>query len=155
MTNGAGEISQNHDLTSKDVVPERPGMEEGHYQTTNSYSSRVVMALDQELKEWQVRVAFLERQLEIAHQENASLHRQLKEQKNVTQSTLPIQDEENKRSRKRLRGQGQNMNTEKKVENCRYCGKAKHKKKDCWKRTGKCFRCGSSEHKSKDCPKLS
>ena len=155
MTNGAGEISQNHDLTSKDVVPERPGMEEGHYQTTYSYSSRVVMALDQELKEWQVRVAFLERQLEIAHQENASLHRQLKEQKNVTQSTLPIQDEENKRSRKRLRGQGQNMNTEKKVENCRYCGKAKHKKKDCWKRTGKCFRCGSSEHKSKDCPKLS
>ena len=100
-------------------------------------------------------MAFLERQLEIAHQENASLQRQLKEQKNVTQSTLPIQDEENKRSRKRLRGQGQNMNTKKKVENCRYCGKAKHKKKDFWKRTGKCFRCGSSEHKIKDCPKLS
>ena len=90
-------------------------MEEGHYQTTYSYSSRVVMALDQELKEWQVRVAFLERQLETAHQENASLHHQLKEQKDVTQNTLPLQDEENKMSRKRLRGQGQNMNTERKL----------------------------------------
>ena len=61
MTNGTGEIPQIHDLTSKDAVPERLRMEEGHYQTTYSYSSRVVMALDQELKEWQVRVAFLER----------------------------------------------------------------------------------------------
>ena len=84
MTNGSGNIPQINDLTKKDAVPERPGLEEGHYQTTYSYSSRVVMALDQELKEWQVRVAFLERQLEIANQENASLHRQLKEQKDVT-----------------------------------------------------------------------
>ena len=93
MTNGTGEIPQIYDLTSKNAVPERPGMEEGHYQTTYSYSSRVVMALDQELKEWQVRVTFLERQLEIAHQENASLHCQLKEQKDVIQNTLPLQDE--------------------------------------------------------------
>ena len=103
MTNGVGKIPQIHDLTRKDAVPERHRLEEGHHQTTYSYSSRVVMALDQELKEWQVRVAFLERQLEIAHQENASLHRQLKEQKNVTQNTLPLQDGENNMSRKRIR----------------------------------------------------
>ena len=46
MTNRTGEIPQIHDLTSKDAVPERPRMEEGHYQTTYSYSSQVVMTLD-------------------------------------------------------------------------------------------------------------
>ena len=46
MTNGAGKIPQIHYLTNKDVVPKRSGLEEGHYQTTYSYSSRVVMALD-------------------------------------------------------------------------------------------------------------
>ena len=60
MTNGVGKIPQIHDLTRKDAVPERHRLEEGHYQTTYSYSSRVVMALDQELKEWQVWLAFLE-----------------------------------------------------------------------------------------------
>ena len=154
ITNGAGKIPQINDLTNKYVVPKRSGLEEGHYQTTYSYSSRVVMALDQELKEWQVWVAFLERQLEIAHQENASLHRQLKEQKDVTQNTLPLQDEENKMSRKRIRGQGQNMNTEKKVRNCHHCGKGDHIEKDCWKKAGRCLSCGSTEHQIKDCPKV-
>ena len=73
---------------------------ENQYPYAYSYSNRVVMALDQELKEWQTRAALLEQQLEIAHQKNFSLYCQLKKRNGATENTLSLQIEEKEPLRK-------------------------------------------------------
>ena len=127
---------------------------EDQYPYAYSYSNRVVMTLDQELKEWQARAALLEQQLEIARQENFSLHCQLKEQRGLTEKTLPLPIEKKKTLRKLLNESSENVTITKKAMKCHHCGKANRKKKDCWRKTGKCLKCGSSEHRIKDCPRL-
>ena len=155
MTNGAGESSQHHDFTTRNMVLEESGIEISQYPPVSSYSNQVVMALDRELKVWQARAAVLERQLELVRQENFSLYCQLKEQKNLTASTPPLRVEKKEVSRKRPNEQNQDMVTEKKARKCRHCGKANHTEKVCWKKTRKCLICGSSKHRIKTCPRFS
>ena len=79
MPNRAGKSFQPRALTRGDMIPKGSGMEGSQSQPAYTYSNRVVTVLDQELKEWQARAAFLEGQLEMARHENFSLYSQLKE----------------------------------------------------------------------------
>ena len=59
MVNGVGESSQSYDFTSKNMVHEGYGTGMSLYQPADTYSSQVVMALDQEVRRWQVHAAHL------------------------------------------------------------------------------------------------
>ena len=154
MSNRAKKSFQSRCLTSGDMVPERSGTKGSQSQSAYTYSNRVVMVLNQELKEWQTLAALLKRQLEMAHHENFNLYCQLKEQKGTTENALPLKVKKKEVLRKWPNESSEDVTTTKKAKKCHYCGRANHKKNDCWKKAGKCFKCGSSEHKIKDCPRF-
>ena len=114
MVNGAGESSQPYDFTSKNIVHEGYGTGMSQYQPTYTYSSQVVMALDQEVRRWQAHAAPLERQLEVVRQENLNLRCQLKQEQEVTNNTRPLQVEVRKILWKQTNGQGLGVTIDKK-----------------------------------------
>ena len=107
-----------------------------------SYSSPVVAVLDQELKKWQ-----------LVRQENANLHCQHKEQREMNEHILSLQDKGKEESKKRqgskvrVRPLGRKLipviTVERGIMTRRIVGRE-------WE---KCFRCGSLEHKLKSCPR--
>ena len=127
MVNGVGESSQSYDFTSKNMVHKGCGTGMSQYQPTYTYSSQVVMALDQEVRRWQAHAAHLERQLEIVRQENLKLRCQLKQEQEVTNNTRPLQVEVRKTLRKQTNGQSLGVTIDKRIRKCRHCGKANHK----------------------------
>ena len=118
MINEAGESSQPYDFTSKNMVHE--GYEIGMipYLSTYTYSSQLVMALDQEVRRWQAHAAPLELQLEIVRQENLNLRCQLKQEQEVTNNTRSLQVKVMKILRKQTNGQGLGVTIDKRIRKC-------------------------------------
>ena len=129
MINESGESSQPYDFTSKNMVHEGYEIGMSPYQPTYTYSSKLVMALDQEVRRWKAHAAPLERQLEVVRQENLNLRCQLKQEQEVTYNTRPLQVEVRKILRKQNNGQGLGVIIDKRIRKCRHCGKANHKNK--------------------------
>ena len=116
MVNGVGESSQSYDFTSKNMVHKGCGTRMSQYQPTYTYSSQVVMALDQEVRRCQAYAAPLERQMEVVRQENLNLRCQLKQEQEVTNNTRSLQVEVRKILRKQTNSQGLGVTIDKSVK---------------------------------------
>ena len=157
MPKEAGKKSQPYGHPRR--VPIERGREVCRCRYNYSYPNQVVTALEQELKKWQAHSADVEAQLSLAHQVNYDLRQQLMEQnesnvtRNTRENTPHPQIEVGESSCMSPNEQGQNINAEGKAKQkeCRYCRKANHEEKDCWKKARKCLKCGSTKHQIRDC----
>ena len=131
------------------------------YRCQHIYSclNKKVQVLDQELREWQARSANVERQLDIAHQVNRQLYRQLRkpdEGKDVyftNKSTPHLPIETSNSSPQQFGQQSWNLNSKEKdkQKRCQYCKRMNHEEEKRWRKNKKCLQCGSSEHQVRNC----